>query len=73
MLMETIHLYAILASSLGVLGVGMTAAFSDFLSMTIPVPIGILLLGLAFVMLPTGDLMRLISERIDAKRPNGSN
>lgn len=60
---------SLVGSALLVAGVGLTAAFGDFLSITIPVPVGFLLFILALVILPTGDLMRLASDHIERARP----
>lgn len=61
---------SLVGSALLVAGVGLAAAFGDFLSITIPVPVGFLLFILALVILPTGDLMRLASEYIENARPS---
>lgn len=61
---QTLYASAILTA-----GVGLAAAFGDFLAITIPVPVGFLLLLFALVILPTGDLMRLVSEYIEGASP----
>lgn len=65
---QTLYASAILTA-----GVGLAAAFGDFLALTIPVPVGFLLLLFALVILPTGDLMRLTSEYIESARPVDEN
>lgn len=60
------------ASAIITLGVGLAAAFGEFLTLSVPVPVGFLLLMFALIILPTGDLMRLTSEWVDAARPDKS-
>lgn len=55
----------------GIAVVGTTGAsyLAGWLATSVEVPIGVLVLLFVFILIPTGDLIRLVSELIDSLRP----
>jgi hypothetical protein len=41
----------------------------DWLRLTVPVPIGVLIVFAALILLPTGDLIRVAAEHLNHARP----
>jgi hypothetical protein len=56
-------------ASLVAVGTAIATIFADWVTVRVQIPLGVLLVLFVFIILPTGDLLRLLSELIDAARP----
>lgn len=50
-------------------GTALATLLADWVTVRVQMPLGVLLVLFIFILLPTGDLIRLLAELIDAARP----